>query len=623
MADKEVRIKVSSDSEPLINDIKRSEAAMGQFSNKVMGVMSRAGQAINGLSQKYMNGLTMLTGGAGMVLITKNLMEFEDGLIEFGRVGGYTRTQVAGLREQILNMISPQAKEKLGATKDEIMAVANALNNTGIGIDNIQRLLPQMVKGAIASKTDFSLYGETVGDFVDKYKVKIEDLGGVQDALNETLKLPDIRGHANEYLQSLNMMLRTTANLGIHGKDDVKALLAMQGVLASVSGSAQTANSEFQEMVLGMYQFGRMAISSRQSVQSQIARQFKGVGINFFDTKGNLLPMPQLIAALKKAKEVANKYHLDLSNIFTKAFTGTAGLALAQLAEHIDDVDGAIKKYNDSTGSVGKDFTSRQAEMSRKLAEFKTQLDSFEVNHMQGVLDLLSKTLSELEAHPIIAKSLLTGGAVMAGGMVASKVIGAGKDLFGFGKDIVGIFRGKKGGVLGKLEGTMAGATPVYVVNMGGMSGSIGNLTTAAENIAGSSRSLSMLGKAGMVGGWAATGYALGTEANMILSHYFGGKYSGQSGWMYNRLADWWNKDKINKENEEAANGSGALFSEILNKRREEDIRRSASEKNIINLTVHIDSQGRIIADSNALDTKLNTIAHGNFFPLGGASGGW
>ena len=183
-----------------------------------------------------------------------------------------TGDQVTKLRQQILGMISPDAAVKLHATKEEILSVATALSNTGLSFDTIQKILPKITEGAVASKTDFSLYSQTVGDFVDKYKVKAEDLGAVQDALNETLKLPDIRGHANEYLQGLEAIQRVSHNIHVEGKQDVITMMAMQAQLTSVSGNVGTANEEFTQFIQQLYLFGKQGMSMRGSPQAQLYR---------------------------------------------------------------------------------------------------------------------------------------------------------------------------------------------------------------------------------------------------------------------------------------------------------------------------------------------------------------
>lgn len=621
---KRIEIKIGADAEPMINALKHGEAAMGNFGSKSMAVLRRTGQAMNGLAQKYMNGMTYLVGGAGIGYITKNLVDFNDSLVSLGITSNLTSTQVNQLRQQIVDMISPEAKDKIPATKEQLLELATALSNTGVKIQNIRQLLPQMAKGAVAAGVNFGLYGEVVGDFVDKYKVKVEDLGDIQNALNETLKLPDIRGHADEYLQSMQQILKSTASLGIHGKDDVKALLAMQATLASVTGSAQAANSEFTEMVLGMYQFGRIAVSNRQSVQGMMVKEFKQQGINFFDKKGNLVQLPQLIQALKKAKEVAKKYHVDLSNVFTKAFTGTAGLALAQLADHIDDVDAALKHYDQTSGSVGNDYIKRQQEMSNKLIEFKNELDHFTVTHMTGALKELDNLLNELEKHPLIAKSLLAGTAVAGGALVGTKLVGAGKKMYGFGKDIFSILRGKKGvgGILGKVEG-MAGATPVYVVNMSSMNTTIGTLGSEVKKIGtvgkvvGGIKKIGGLAAGGIGSAASATGAFLATDVAAAGAGAIGGTVAvgGALGVAIGLGIDKAIGSIANKYSGGKYNGMGALGEMLYDYfHKKQDWEKQDQQNNVV-INLHIDAQGKAVAESNSPTTRVDAIKHGSFFP--------
>ena len=624
MADgnKRIEIKVSSDSQPLINDLKRGQTAIGNFSSRTMAVLNRTGQAMNGIASKYLNGITMLAGGAGFTYLIHQQANFEDGLREIGRTGGYSAQQMAGFKAQIMGLISPANKLHIALSKEEWAGIAEELNNTGISLGTIQKIMPQIGMGAEAAHADTKQYAATMGDFIDKYKVQVSDLSALQDSLNVALKMPDVKGHTNEFLQAISQMALPMRQMGIAGKQNTTQIIALLAEMGDLNGGDfAAAGMSINQMFNAMLKFGSLPNSKA------LRAQLDSLNIHFFDQQGKMKPFPQLLPELKKLAQEAQKRGYDTMAVFQNVFgRPEAAKAFADLSTHEDEVEQKTKQLNASAGDMRKDWVEAQGDISKKWVILKNQFESFTAPHLEKVLDGLMKAIDYAEKHPALMKGILTGGVVAGGTLVASKTIGVGKELFGFGKDIYSIFKGKgKGGILGKVEGAMTGATPVYVVNMGSMSSTIGSLGNevkkigtvgkvlgAAKKMGGAGISAIGSGITGAVGsasaflatdvavagagaiaGTAAIGAAIGGGIGLgvdyaigkVANKYSGGKYSGMG-------------------------ALGEMLFDYFHKQQDWE-----KPQNNIVINFKVDSQGRAIAESNSPTTRVDAVKHGNFFP--------
>ncbi len=605
MADllKRIEILIASNSHALINDLRRGQTAIGNFSSRTMAVLNRTGQAMNGLASKYMNGVTMLAGGAGFTYLIHQQANFEDSLREIGRTSGGTAQKMASMKSEIMGLISPANKLHIALSKEEWAGVAAELNNTGISLDTIQQILPQIGMGAEAAHADTKQYAATMGDFLDKYKVQVSDLSALQDSLNVALKMPDVKGHTNEFLQAMSQIARPMRQMGIAGKENTTQIMALLAELGELNGGDfGSAGTNIEQMFKALSKFGKNMPNF-----AIIRAQLKSLGINFFDPHGKMKPFPTLLPELKKLAKEAQKRGYATMAVFQNVFNSPeAANVFADIADHEDEVTKKTKQLGAAAEDMQKDFAYAQGDIANKWKVLKNQFEHFALPYLNKTLDELIKVMAYTEKHPGLMKGILTGGVVAGGALVTAKTIGVGKELYGFGKDIYGLATGKGKSI-----------TPVYVTNMGSMSGSLNN---AANKIG----QAGLLLKATNLGAAGALGYEMGTAINRVLSNTIGGKYSGQEGALGNRLYDWLHKDDMKKEGDLQAQG-GEYFSDKLNRIRESQWGPGGigNPQNQIILNVHIDSKGKIVADSNSPSTRIDAIAHGNFFPTGGASEGW
>ena len=623
---KELLLKIASDSTPLINELRRAQTAIGNFSSHTMAVMSRTGQAMNGIAQKYMSGVTMLAGGAGFTYLIHQQANFEDSLREIGRTGNYTTQQMAGFKTQIMGLISPANKLHIALSKEEWASVAEELNNTGISLNTIQKIMPQVGMGAEAAHADTKQYAATMGDFIDKYQIQVKDLAAIQDSLNVALKMPDVKGHTNEFLQAISQMALPMRQMGIAGKENTTEIIALLAEMGNLNGGDfGAAGASINQMFNAMLKFGSLPNSR------QLREQLNSLNIHFFDQQGKMKPFPQLLPELAKLAKEAQKRGFATMAVFQNVFgRPEAAKAFADIATHEDEVNQKTKQLRESAGDMQKDWTEAQGDISKKWVLLKNQFESFTAPHLEKIVDDLKAVMDYSVAHPALMKGILTGGAALGGAMIASKVVGAGKELYGFGKDIYGLFRGKgNGGRLGTVGTMMNGATPVYVVNMGGMSSTIGTLGGEVKKIGtigkvlGGAKKLA-LGAGGLItegagaasaflatdvaaagvgaiGGTVAVGAAIGGAIGLgideavgaVMNKYSGGKYSGM-GAMGEWLADYFHKQQDWEK-----------------------------PQNNINVHVHIDPKGRTISESDSPNTRVNASKHGEFFHTNGALEGW
>lgn len=583
MSDKNtIELLLSAKNEKLIKGLAQGEKQIKAFGDKTVATFSRIGGSMKMFSNSIVTGMSAMGLSYGLLEMGKDIMAFDGTLRRIGRTSALSAKDIQGLRQTIIGLIDPAAKVKIPLSKGEFADMAWELNATGIQLNVIKDLLPQVGKGAVAAGVNNKIYAGTIGELLDKYKVLLKDLPALQEQLNMAMKFQDVRKNPEEFLQALTGMSKTMQLIGASGMENATPLIALIAQLTEISGSATEASGSVNGLMNGIFRLAK----NRPKVAD-----LKSHGIEFFNKEGGMKSIEELLPQIRKLGEVAAETGMDIDAVAMNVFgRPEAGKAIMLIVKQYDEIIKKQRQLKASSGGLDKDFETETKSMSAKLKEFQNQLDSFKVNHMSAALKFLSSLLDQLNKHPMIAKGLLGGLAVGAGAVILQKSIGAIGGLINLGRDIGGIWTGKgkgglSGGIAGPLGRGMAGPVPVYVVNdrlslidpTGGSRGTIpgGNMPGGgkAGKIAGA------LGKAGMVTGAGIAGYEIGGLINEGLGwtsgKLTGGKHSGE-GWLGSMLYDFFHKAENPKV------------------------------KNEIKLNINIDKNGRVIADGGGSGTDLD-----------------
>lgn len=582
MPEKKVQVILEGKDANLINALNRSEGRIRTWGNKTLNVFGRVGAGIGTFCDKNIRALETIGLGIGFTAMLKDMIEFDASLRKIGRTSGANAKEVQALREQILGLISPASRLKLPLTKGELTGIVRELSATGISLDRIREILPQIAKGAVASGLENkSAYGAALGELLDKYKVAAADLPALQDQINKAMKFEDVRKDPEGFLQALQGLSKTMQLIKSQGMTNVTPLIALQAQLTAFMGSAGGAAGSIDAIFDGL----------RRNKEKLL--KLKSYGIEFYDNKKDIKNIHELLPELKKLGALLEKKGLG-DEAVQMLFGGRGMEASKGLQAILMKYDEIIKKQEElkrSGGDMGKDFETEAQSMTNKLKLFQNQLDSFKVKHMAGGLEKLKSLLDYLNAHPIIAKGLMTAAAGAAGVILFEKVFTAGRSLFdvfsGRGKGQPGIAGGLPG--LGRLGGG-AGPVPVYVVNK-----HFSMLPGQGWGFPGGGKIPGVPPGAGGAGGvFRTAGKFIPPLLPMILSYE----------WMKSRRAEARGEnDLVTPEPE--------WFSQKLNlpKLPEGSLRDAvnpASALNKINLTVNIDQKGRVTTVSDDTNTSID-----------------
>jgi hypothetical protein len=445
----------------LINALKQGERQVKTFGDKSIATFNRVGQSITAFSGKYVNMLTGIGVGVGMTEMARDVLEFEGALRKMRRTGNLTANQIESLRTEILGLIDPASTLKVALTKGEWLDLAGGLQTANVELETMKKILPQIGKGAVASGLgDKRLYAETMGEFIDKYKIGVKELPALQDQLNMAMKMPGVRKDPESFLKGLADLAKPMQLIGATGMKNVTPLIALYAELAHLSANPGEALTGMDALINGFFRLQR-----NQKMIQVLGRE----GVQFFNKDKSLKALNELMPQFKKLEEAGKRHGVGVEQAAMYVFgRPEAGKAVMEIIKNYDEITEKEKQLGSAFGDMEHDFAIEMKSMSASLKTFQNQLDSFKVSGMATTLKYLSGVLDKLIAHPFISKIIL-GTGLTIGGVVAINAMGnAFKGLYGYMKEIGELWKGGKKGGLGGALATTGGGIPVYVTNWGG-----------------------------------------------------------------------------------------------------------------------------------------------------------
>ena len=319
-------IVLEGSDQKLINTLKHSEAAVKSFGTRTIATFNHVGNSIRAFSDRYMGALAGIGVAMGAAEITKDMMEFDGVLRRIGRTGGYSGQQLQGLRSDIVKLIGAPTP----LTKSDWGEIATQLHNTGMALKDIRDIMPQIGKGAVASHTGPGVYAEAMADFVMKYKVAIRDLPTLQEQLNAAMKSEDVRKDPEAFLHAFSGLAKTMQLTGSEGVRNVTPLIAAIGQLSVITGGPDSAASSMEALLNGT-----LRLAKRRDMLQALGKE----GISFFDAKGKIKPMAELLENYKKLGDAAAKHGKDIDAVAMNVFgRPEAGKAIMGIVKNYDEI---------------------------------------------------------------------------------------------------------------------------------------------------------------------------------------------------------------------------------------------------------------------------------------------
>lgn len=483
-----------------------------QFSSKGqrhLVVLSKAAQLTGNALDMMGNRYTALLSGAAITASGKKVVEDQRRFTRLGISADITAAKVSELKNKILEV--SQAPEIRVDPKEITSALESIIEKTGdlkFAEDNIHNI------GAAIQATGAS--GAAIGEVMAEF----QKMGIVLDKdVLQALDILNVQGKQGAFtlanLAALGPRVVTAYTaMGREGIPAIREMGAALQVIRQGTGSAEMAATAFE------------AVMRTLADPKKIKELKKYPGIEIFDAerlkKGEkvLRPINELmVEIIKKSKGDQTELGLIFDAEAMRAFNSSIGEF--KRTGGIESMNKFMQVEADGTTTL-KDSARAANDAAGAMQNLKTAWDQFADESLTTPIQKLADMINMLgsETTQNVIKGLVIGGGAAVLGRKAYKALSKGKG---------------GGGVVGEALGGMAGATPVYVVNMpgagfDGLPGMPGgkapnvripgrwDLLKAAPNMrAIGAMGAGAIGTAGLaVAGAGAAGYAAGTVINKL-----------------------------------------------------------------------------------------------------------
>ncbi|WP_281183080.1 phage tail tape measure protein [Staphylococcus schleiferi] len=330
---------------------------------------------------------------AGFGLAAKKSIDFDDSMRKVKATSGATSGEFQQLRDKALEM---GAKTKFSASQS-----AEALNYMALagwdtkdmlnGIDGVMQL-------AAASGEDLGAVSDIVTDSLTAFGLKAKDSGHFADVLAQTSSKAntDVRGMGEAFKYAAPV----AGALGYTVEDTSIAI----GLMSNAGIKGEKAGTALRTM------FTNLAKPTKA-----MKNEMEKLGISITDSKGNMLPMRDVMDQLRgKFKGLSKDQQASAAaTIFGKeAMSGALAVINAsdedykKLTKSIDNSSGASKRMADEMeGGIGGSF--------RKL---KSAIESLAISigdvlapYLKHMADWLSKVTAKLNAMPKGTQKVVVG----------------------------------------------------------------------------------------------------------------------------------------------------------------------------------------------------------------------
>jgi len=327
--------------------------------------------------------------------------------------------------------IAAEAKvlgEKLpGGTKDFMLA-ARALIEQGVPTNVIAN---GGLRGA-------SYFGALVG--MDQYQAattvaKVREAHGLKD--DELVPAADLmqRGRygfgitPSDYLEVAKYAAPTYNAMKLNGLDQMKELLAIQGLAAQVGLEASSFGTNYSQMLVRTAQ-----INSRTNRKSKEAKEVKallaehGIEMEFFNSKGEWAGNRNMVAQLEKLKPLSTEEKLKVSNRLFGVEAGRPALRLADAG--VEGYDNALKTI-DSQASLDSRIDMKMQTFAAKLEALGGTIENVRAQIAKQFGDASKPMLDRMvnfvsgPLQGFFEENPTAGSAALAAGGAASAWIGA------------------------------------------------------------------------------------------------------------------------------------------------------------------------------------------------------
>lgn len=457
--------------------MKKSGATMAASEKKMVGATSRMnrGMAVAGKAGAFALAGGVLAAGVAIGKSVKLAADFEEQLSRLKATTGASAQQMQSFKKDALAAGAATKFSALDAAKAQV-----ELAKGGLAVKDMAGGLKASLALAAAGELDLALAGETVVNAMKQFGLEGAEASHIADALATAANSTTVD------VTDLAMALRQGGGVAAMAGASFDETVAAVSALADASVRGSDAGTSLKSFFLNI------ATPSKQA-----AAAMKGLGMNIFDTQGNLKPLPALAANVRQAfGDLTKEQFLNKAGVIAGSDAARAlfaiykagpegmaryldaqkevGTAAETAATKQDNLRGKVENLMGSLETAGIQFGEGLLPGLTEGAEKLTET----INEMaaSGQLEQLGRDLGEVvsglvEAGPAIAASMKVGMAAVGPAVKSAQLV-----LIGLLTPIGGIAKALLG--LGKAFNAVSGA-------VGGPKIDLGELEAASNRIDG------------------------------------------------------------------------------------------------------------------------------------------
>ncbi|MGL5507636.1 MAG: phage tail tape measure protein [Paraclostridium sp.] len=323
---------------------------------------------------------TLPLAGIGAVSV-KTAADFEGSMLQVAATMGMTADEVKGGSEQF-EKLEKAAKDMGATTQFSATESAEALNYmalAGYDVDTAISTLPKVLDLAAAGGMGLAEASDMVTDGLSALGLEAKDADRFVDVLAKTSQ------KSNTSVSQLGEGLLTvggTAKIlsgGVEEASTAIGILSDNGIKGSEAGTAL-----------------RNVILSLSSPTDKAAKALKNLGVEAFDSEGNMRPLNETFKDLdgELSKLSDQEKTQVLSEIFNKVDLKSVNALLANSGERFDELSGYI---NDADGAASDMAETMNSGLNGQLTLLKSSLEGAAISIGEALIPVVEKMVEWIQ----------------------------------------------------------------------------------------------------------------------------------------------------------------------------------------------------------------------------------
>jgi len=578
-----IELILTGNSSRLLNALGTGERGLRRFGSTARQEFDRLRHAARSLEGRFAS----LGLGIGAAMLVKQSAQLDKSLIQIGQTADMSKAKVAGLRKELFSM-----GRETGQPIEELQQGFNKAVQAGLKFDAALRVTDAVNKASAVTGAQNEILTKSLTSSAAIFNY---DLSKPSQAL---LLLDKMRVAGKQGNAEMEDLAGIMPRVGFGAQ---RAGMSFEQTMAFVEGLSQ-AEQEPEKLATLSASWLRLFTNNTYMQKSQ-----KATGVKFFDDKGARRDALAVFADIKKNYDVLQTdaaRHSFVSRFLEGADTETITASVAFLGgKFLENARGFSREIEGASGTIERELPDavRNAvdQTGRLKATLRQAADEFIQPLDKGITKIIKKLLDPKEkgGWELSGKEIAGGGATALLAAYLGKRFGGpmAKKLFG---TAVGIAKGKA------IEAA-TGVTPVFVTNW---PGSGLNNPLYPSLLKGAGRSIWQMMKpfAGSMAGRALGAVGAGIAVSELTSMFMpGAVYSGPFSSL-KMLSDWfYNLQRVPVKTNwnEYAGYKPETYADWVHNQ----------VQNIINVSLNVDQNGRIMAKTDDMKTQLKVLPRGKF----------